>query len=285
MSRKAAILDTDFTIKTVSTKNSKGESLSDIVLKLPYVFYCHAQNKKELTDHEKLVTNWLEKNIAAKVISCISDLQILQIVKDSYKVSQNAAVKFYSDWLKLACDVFTKSFFEQHYRELNELKNKTEIISDEEFMLAVQSGDSRIGHDNNLGEIKDTVLAMTLTQCLQMECINFCSDDKNARRSLLSFSVNESFPIKSISYLGFYWVAKKKNLLTKEVEEDFLCGWKKICKLAETNVTIKEHLSRKQPDYSKRNIDDLFVAIWNDEVVMMDDGYLVYRTELPEKQV
>lgn len=121
---------------------------------------------------------------------------------------------------------------------------------------------------------------MTLTQCLQMECINFCSDDKKARRSLLSFSVNESFPIKSISYLGFYWVAKQKNLLTKESEEDFICGWKKVCKPSETTVTIKEHLSRKQPDYTKCNIDVLFAAIWNDEVVMMNDGYLGYKNDI-----
>ena len=283
MAKKAAILDTDFTIKTASTKNSKGESLADIVLKLPYIFYCHEQNKKELTDHDKVATNWLENNIAAKIISCISDLQIVQIIKDSYKVSQNAAVKFYSDWLNQACDIFTAAFYETYYVELESLKNKSEIITDEEFMLAVQAGDSRIGHGNNLGEIKDTVLAMTLTQCLQMECINFCSDDKNARRSLLSFSVNESFPIKSISYIGFYWVAKQKKLLTKESEEDFLCGWKRICESSETTVTIKEHLSRKQLDYTKCNIDVLFAAIWNDEVVMMDDGYLVYKTELSEQ--
>ena len=283
MSKKAAILDTDFIIKTSSTKNSKGEFLVDVVLKLPYTFYCHEQNKKELTDHDKIATTWLNKNIAARIISCVSDLQILQIIKDSYKVSQNAAIKFYSDWLKQACDVFTASFYETNYVELESLKTKSENISDDEFLQAIQSGDSRIGHDNNLGEIKDTVLAITLTQCFQMECINFCSDDKKARRSLLTFSVNDSFPISSISYLGFYWVAKQKKLLTKEDEEDFLCGWKKICKSSETNVTIKEHLTRKQPDYPKRNIDVLFAAIWNDEVVMLDDGYLAYRTELPEK--
>ena len=280
MLKKAAILDTDFTIKTASTLNSKGESLADIDVKLPYSFYCHEQNKKELTDHDKVASTWLENNTAAEVISCISDLQIVQIIKDFYKVSKNAAVKFYSDWLKKACDVFTADFYERHYVELESLKNKSGIITDEESTFAVQAGDSRIGHGNNLGEIKDTVLAMTLTQCLQMECINFCSDDKNARRSLLSFSVNESFPIKSISYFGFYWVAKQKNLLNKEEATDFLSGWKKICKPFETNVTIKEHISRKQPDYTKCDIDDLFAAIWNDEVVMMNDGYLGYKTDI-----
>lgn len=282
MLKKAAILDSDFTIKTSLTRNSKNESLSDIVLKLPYSFYCHEQNRVELTDHEQIASIWLANNIAAKVIICISDLQILQIIKDSYQISQNAAVKFYADWLKQACDVFSKSFYERNYTDLESLRNKSEIISDEEFILAIQVGDTRIGHDNNLGEIKDTVLTITLTQCLQMKCINFCSDDKRARRSLLSFSVNESFPINSISYMGFYWVAKQKKLLNKEEATDFLSGWKKICKPFETNVTIKEHINRKQPDYPKRNIDDLFAAIWNDEVVMMNDGYLIYKTELSE---
>ena len=282
MLKKAAILDSDFTIKTSLTRNSKNEGLSDVVLKLPYSFYCHEQNRTEITDHEQIASTWLDKNIAAEIITCLSDLQIFQIIKDSYKVTQNAAVKFYADWLKQACDVFSKSFYERNYTELETLRNKSEIISDEEFILAIQAGDTRIGHNNNLGEIKDTVLAIALTQCLQMKCINFCSDDKRARRSLLIFSVNESFPINSISYMGFYWVAKQKKLLNKEEATDFLSGWKKICKPFETNVTIKEHINRKQPDYPKRDIDDLFDAIWNDEVVMMNDGYLIYKTELSE---
>lgn len=282
MFKKAAILDSDFIIKTSLTRNSKNEGLSDVVLKLPYSFYCHEQNRAEVTDHEQFASTWLDKNIAAKIITCISDLQILQIIKNSYQISQNVAVKFYADWLQQACDVFTTSFYEKNYTDLEALGTKSEIISDEEFILAVQAGDTRIGHDNNLGEIKDTVLAIALTQCLQMKCINFCSDDKRARRSLLSFSVNESFPINSISYMGFYWVAKQKKLLNKEEATDFLSGWKKICKPFETNVTIKEHINRKQPDYPKRNIDDLFAAIWNDEVVMMNDGYLIYKTELSE---
>ena len=282
MVKKAAILDSDFIIKTSLTRNSKNESLSDIVLKLPYSFYCHEQNRAEVTDHEQFASTWLDKNIAAKIITCLSDLQILQIIKDSYQISQNVAVKFYADWLKQACDVFTTSFYEKNYNHLEALRTKSEIVSDEEFILAVQSGDTRIGHDNNLGEIKDTVLAIVLTQCLQMKCINFCSDDKRARRSLLSFSVNESFPINSISYMGFYWVAKQKKLLNKEEATDYLSGWKKNCKPFETNVTIKEHINRKQPDYPKHDIDDLFDAIWNDEVVMMNDGYLIYKTELSE---
>lgn len=282
MLKKAAILDSDFIIKTTSAKNSKGESLADIVLKLSYTFYCHEQNKKEFTDDDKVATTWLDNNISAKVISCVSDLQILQIIKDSYKIPQNTAIKLYSDWLKQACDVFTTSFYETHYTGLEQLKNKVDSISDEDFLQAMQTGDSSIENDNNLGEIKDTVLAIALTQCLQMQCINFCSDDKRARRSLLSFSVNESFPINSISYMGFYWVAKQKKLLNKEEATDYLSGWKKNCKPFETNVTIKEHINRKQPDYPKRDIDDLFDAIWNDEVVMMNDGYLIYKTELSE---
>lgn len=176
MLKKAAILDSDFIIKTSLTRNSKNEGLSDVVLKLPYSFYCHEQNRAEVTDHEQFASTWLDKNIAAKVITCLSDLQILQIIKDSYQISQNVAVKFYADWLKQACDVFTTSFYEKNYTDLEALRTKSEIISDEEFILAVQSGDTRIGHDNNLGEIKDTVLAIALTQCLQMKCINFCSD-------------------------------------------------------------------------------------------------------------
>ena len=277
MSKKAAILDTDFTIKTASTKNVKGNSLADVVLKLPYAFYCHEQNKKELTDHSGIASRWLEYKINSKAVICMSDLQLLQKIKESYKIAQNTAVRFFSDWLKQACDVFSTSFYETYYGELEKLKSKTDEISDEEFIKAVHVGDLSVGAGKNLGEIKDTVLAITLTQCLQLECINFCSDDNRARRSLLSFS--NTFPIKSISYMGVYWVAKQKNLLSNIEGAEFIEGYKNFCKSSDLSVTIKEHINRKQPDYPKRNIDVLLNSIWNDEVVMMNDGYLVYKSE------
>ena len=49
-------------------------------------------------------------------------MQILQIIKDSYKISQNVAVKFYADWLKQACDVFSKSFYEINYMDREKLE-------------------------------------------------------------------------------------------------------------------------------------------------------------------
>lgn len=280
MSRKAAILDSDFTIKMASTRNSQDKSLADVVFELPYTFYCHEQNKIEITDHAQIASAWLEKNIAERKIQCVSDLQVLAIIKEKFSVSNNNAIRFYADYLKQACDVFTKSFFEINYRELILLIQNEDIITDDEFLVAVKAGDLSVGKGSNLGEIKDTLLAIVINQCLQMNCINFCSDDNRARRSLLRFSQNDSFPIKSISYLGFYWIAKQKNLLSKEQELEFLLCCKKICKSDDLNITIKEHLKRKQADYSKRSIDDLFEAIWNDEVVMVNDGYLVYKSEL-----
>lgn len=280
MSAKVAILDSDFTIKSALTKNSHGKSLADVVLELPYKFYCHEQNKIEVTDHAEIASAWLEKNIAEGKIQCVSDLQILTIIEDAFSVPINNAIRFYADYLKQACDVFTKSFFENKYKEVKLLTQNEDIITDDEFLVTVKTGDLSVGKGSNLGEIKDTLLAIVINQCLQMDCINFCSDDNRARRSLLRFSQNDSFPIKSISYLGFYWIAKQKNLLSKEQELEFLLSWKKICKSDDLNITIKEHLNRKQADYPKRNIDDLFEAIWNDEVVMVNDGYLVYKSEI-----
>lgn len=282
MSKKAAILDSDFTIKMASTRNSQDKSLADVVFELPYTFYCHEQNKIEITDHAQIASAWLERNIAAKKITCITDLQILTIIKNSYNLSQNNAIKFYADWLKKSCDVFSKSFYETHYSELASLACKEEVVSDKAFCDAVLAGDLCVGKSNNLGEIKDTLLAITINQCLQMDCINFCSDDNRARRSLLSFSQNDSFPIKSISYVGFYWVAKQKDLLSKNEEAEYLDSWKKYCSTHKigTNVTIKKNIHHLLPDYPKIDIDELFKSIWADDVIMMNDGYLVYKEEL-----
>ena len=89
MLKKAALLDSDFIIKTSLTRNSKNESLSDIVLKLPYSFYCHEQNRAEVTDHEQFASTWLDKNIAAEIITCLSDLQILKIHRKPALTSQH----------------------------------------------------------------------------------------------------------------------------------------------------------------------------------------------------
>ena len=72
MSNKAAILDSDFIIKTSLTKNLQNSCFADVVLKLPYKFYCHEQNKIEVTDYTKLASKWLENNIKSKRILCIS---------------------------------------------------------------------------------------------------------------------------------------------------------------------------------------------------------------------
>lgn len=80
MSNKAAILDSDFIIKTSLTKNLQNSCFADIVLKLPYKFYCHEQNKIEVTDYTKLASKWLENNIKSKRILCISDLDILYFI-------------------------------------------------------------------------------------------------------------------------------------------------------------------------------------------------------------
>lgn len=286
MSKKAAILDSDFTIKTALTKNSKGESLADIVLKLPYTFYCHEQNKKELSAHQNTALIWLKDKIDSNIIDCLSDFDILSIIQNSYSISRNNAIRLYADRLKLACEIFSATFYEKHYSYLEELKNKIEPISDDEFISAINTGDSSVGRGNNLGEIKDILLSIVLNQCSNIDCIFFCSDDNRARRNILAFTVSSEFTFKSISYMGFYWVAKNKKLLTRDEEIEFLSGWKHFCqpslKDSDLKVTIKEHISRKQPDYPKENIDDLFSAIWDDKVVMLDDGYLVYKYELKQ---
>lgn len=74
-------------------------------------------------------------------------------------------------------------------------------------------------------------------------------------------------------------------MLTKEEAAEYLHGWENYTQLSELNVTIKANIHRKQPDYPKLNIDDLFSAIWNDEVVMVNDGYLVYKSELITKEL
>ena len=81
--------------------------------------------------------------------------------------------------LKLACDAFSKDYFSEHYRALEDADYAT--ISNEDYLKELQLLDIEVGKKNNLGEIKSFVLLQVLSVMLGEQIYVFCSDDKNAR--------------------------------------------------------------------------------------------------------
>lgn len=266
MQKHIAVLDTDFMIKTFNTQNTANNRLIDIVLQLPYQFYCHTQNQLELSTSSG-VSQWLVKQITQNNIKCLSDLDLINSIQTSYACSAHNAIHLYLMFLEQACSIFSQELYSTHYKDLENLQLSS--ITTQEFANALQQHDSSIGPKHNLGEIKDALLSLVLANSSSSTIILFCSDDKQARKALISFT--DLF--ECISYMGFYWIAKSKQLLTQKQEQEFFTGWKTYCPSHAHNITIKQNLSSPKPDYKKINIDTLFDAIWSDTAVLHRDGF------------
>lgn len=66
--------------------------------------------------------------------------------------------------LKLACDAFSKDYFSEHYRALEEADHAA--MSREDYLKELERLDIEVGKKNNLGEIKRFVLLQVLSVVL-----------------------------------------------------------------------------------------------------------------------
>lgn len=267
MNKKYAILDTDFISKLHKTKNKSGVPFIEHLLKLPYSFCCHEQIWKEISCHGNETFDWLKQKITEERIICYSDREILTLIQDSFHIPVLQAINLFLSYLQKSCEIYSKYFYQSFYSTLE----STTFSTIEEFCTRLDSCDIAVGHKNNLGEIKDTLLLLALSNCTGAQVFQFCSDDKRARRSIMGYGVNESVNISCISAFGFFFVTKVKNLLTKDESLEYLSSW---LMLNPGNITIKTNIDRKQPDFSKRNVKEVFDCIWNNTMFMEGDGYL-----------
>ena len=116
--KRYALLDTDFISKTYSVQDDGGNHLIDRVMELPeYEFFCHAQIVTELNRYNADTPIWLSEKIGAQKIKSYTDQEILESLS---LVRGPLACATYTQMLKLACDAFSKDYFSEHYRALEE---------------------------------------------------------------------------------------------------------------------------------------------------------------------
>ena len=116
--KRYALLDTDFISKTHSVQDDGGNHLIDRVMELPgYEFFCHAQIVTELNRYNADAPIWLSEKIGAQKIKSYTDQEILESLS---LVRGPLACATYTQMLKLACDAFSKDYFSEHYRALEE---------------------------------------------------------------------------------------------------------------------------------------------------------------------
>ena len=181
--KRYALLDTDFISKTHSVQDDGGNHLIDRVMELPgYEFFCHAQIVTELNRYNADTPIWLSEKIGAQKIKSYTDQEILESLS---LVRGPLACATYTQMLKLACDAFSRDYFSEHYRALEDADYAT--ISNEDYLKELQLLDIEVGKKNNLGEIKSFVLLQVLSVMLGEQIYVFCSDDKNARNRATNF--------------------------------------------------------------------------------------------------
>lgn len=265
---KVALLDTDFIFKTHISQSGSGH-LIDKILTIPdYRFFCHEQIKIELNRHTTHALGWLEEKINAAMITCYSDGEILDRLETVYGSSCCYA---YCDYLQKACDAFGRKHYENYYASLS-LINYTEI-SKQDFLKALSALDQRVGTQNSLGEIKTYVLLQMLQIVFGTRVHLFCSDDGNARRGTAQFN-----NISCIGLISSFVFLKNEIGLTKEQAQPYYDSWVSFC------VGASQHYYKvlepiKNRKYRKVLWEQLFRDMYDNKFLLLQDGYLKYKTE------
>jgi hypothetical protein len=272
LSSPFAILDTDFTSKLHTTTNTEGMPLIEYLLKLPYTFCCHEQIKKELSVHNNAAEKWLRSKIAARIITCYTDKDIILFIQSSFRSSFASAKMFYLSYLRESCEIYSRNFYQTYFGSLE----TPDDIPIDSFCQKIDCCDKQIGRQNDLGEIKDTLLLLALRNCTGNKIFNLCSDDKTARRSIIRYHEDDEIRISCISAFGFFFVAKVKRLFEKAEAEQFLQSWLKLHN-GRCTISIETHTSRPQPDFPKMDAGEVFQHIWDGSMVMRCDGFMTGR--------
>ena len=211
--KRYALLDTDFISKTHSVQDDNGNHLIDRVMELPeYEFFCHAQIVTELNRYNADAPIWLSEKIGAQKIKSYTDQEILESLS---LVRGPLACATYTQMLKLACDAFSKDYFSEHYRVLEEADYT--VISREDYLKELERLDIEVGKKNNLGEIKSFVLLQVLSVMLGEQIYVFCSDDKNARNGATNFE-----DVRCISLVSVFSRLKEESNLTLADAEPYI---------------------------------------------------------------
>lgn len=275
MSSPFAILDTDFTSKLHTTTNTEGMPLIEYLLKLPYTFCCHEQIQKELSVHNNAAGEWLRSKIAARIITCYTDKDIILFIQSSFQIPFTSASMLYLSYLLESCEVYSRNFYQTYFENLE----TPDDIPIDSFCQKISDCDKQIGRQNNLGEIKDTLLMLALRNCTSNKIFNLCSDDKIARRSIIRYHADNEIRVSCISAFGFFFVAKVKELFGKAEAEQFLQSWLELHR-GKCNISIETHTTRPQPDFPKMDAGEVFQHIWDGSMIMGWDGFITGKKEI-----
>lgn len=265
---KYALLDTDFISKTHIIQKDVKNHLIDRIMELPrYQFYCHSQIQTELNRHNVSGSmEWLEEKISAGRIICYNDEDILNNLETIYGA---AAALMYANLLQTACQAYKTGYFEDNFKELQQLDYKN--ISKKDFLKKLNEDSDKISVSKNLGEIKTYVLLQMLLVMFGEQIYMFCSDDRNARSGIVSIG-----RAKCISVLSAFLRLKKECDFQLEDAKEYIQSWLDFCsKCGQTTFKLQEN--SKERRFCKVPCEQVMREIYEDKLEETRIGNLKYK--------
>jgi hypothetical protein len=266
---KYALLDTDFISKTHLVRKDDQDRLIDRITKMPgYRFFCHEQIRTELRRHNIAGSpNWLDAKISSGVVSCITDSEIFDELRDIYA---DSAAAVYANMLKNGCEAYRRAYFVENFKRLQNL-NYAEISKDE-FLEELSKDCDEIGAGNNLGELKSYVLLQMLAVKFGEQIYVFCSDDRNARNGIVSLG-----GARCISVLSSFMRLSIDAHMTREEAQPYIDSYLKD-NLSKNQTTFRVYDASKEMRFCKVPCEQVFDEIYAGKFELLQNGNLRYKS-------
>lgn len=264
--KKYAILDTDFISKTYMIQNETAKHLVDFFMEHEeYEFFCHEKTVDELSRHTIGDSDsWLAGKIADGSIHCFSDQDIITELSSVYG---NYAKSAYVNFLKVSCDAFEAGYFQDHFSSLLRMDD---TVSNSAFITELQRCDAAIGEGKSLGEKKSLILIQLLKFLHPGKVEVFCSDDSNARKSIISIG-----EVSCISVLSLFYELMENGVAQIEAEPYF-SQYETWCRSRGQN-TFKVIENSREHRVKRVDCRQVFYEIYSGKYQLLTNGYLQYK--------
>ena len=256
--QKIALLDTDFTVKSIMSQKDSEHHLIDLLIQYSdYQYACHSKTVEEIQNHDfSGAYGWTQDKIEAGIICAYSDEDILDILSSLYG---EGSITKYVQLLKKSCDAFSPTRFQEKFASLSECPG---TIGREEFLQKLYACDEAYGRGKGLGEVKLLVLLQTLEIIHPGKVDVFCSDDGGARTGVFSTA-----RVHCISVISLFYHLKNWGLKAEEAEPYYQTYEKDLPATQTTFKVYNEKLTIRKDVPCREVFDNIFL-----------DKYEVYGT-------
>lgn len=145
-----------------------------------------------------------------------------------------------------------------------------EQIGREDFLKQLEAACDAIGEGQNLGELKTYVLLQALNMKFGKKVYVFCSDDKNARKGVISIG-----GARCISVLSSFIRLQKEIGFTREDAEPYIESYMRDC-LGKNQTTFKVQDTSKEKRMCKVPCKQVFEDMFNGKIEELKTGNLKY---------